>query len=245
MNTNDYISVVLPCYNEGEMIYDNIKKTVEIIQTITERFEIVCVNDGSEDNTEAELLKAEKKYNNVKCISYSKNAGKGHALQVGTAAAKGDYIAFVDSDLELSPIFLKRYLEIMKEQEADAVIGSKLHPESKIDYPKIRKVLSLGYYVLLKILFRLKVKDTQTGLKVFKADIIKEVMPKIIVKGYAFDIEVLAIINRKGYKIVDAPIELVFSRENVRGRIRMKDIWKMFMDTCSIFYRVEVKKVYD
>ena len=88
-------------------------------------------------------------------------------------------------------------------------------------------------------------KDTQTGLKVFKADIIKEVMPKIIVKGYAFDIEVLAIINRKGYKIVDAPIELVFSRGNVRGRIRMKDIWKMFMDTCSIFYRVEVKKVYD
>lgn len=245
MKSSDYISIILPCYNEGEMIYENITKTVNILQDITQQFEVICVNDGSKDNTKEELLRAEKDYKCVKCVSYDKNAGKGHALQVGTNVAQGDYIAFVDSDLELSPMFLKEYLEIMKIKKADVVIGSKMHPQSVIDYPWFRRILSLGYYIILKILFRLNVKDTQTGLKLFKAHVIKEVMPKITVKGYAFDIEVLAIINRKGYKIVDAPIELVFSRGNARGRIRIRDVWKMFADTCSIFYRLKMKKMYD
>ena len=91
-------------------------------------------------------------------------------------------------------------------------LAASMHPESKVDYPAIRRVYSWGYYILLLILFRLNVRDTQTGLKLFKAEVIKPVMRQILVKRFAFDIEVLAIINARGYKITSAPIEVVFHR---------------------------------
>lgn len=242
------ISVIMPCYNEGPNIYDNICKVIDIMKEMNcvfKSFEIICVNDGSLDNTYEEILRAEERFSEVKCVSYEKNVGKGCALQAGTAIAIGEYIAFVDSDLELSPTFLESFYEKMIRENADVVIGSKMHPESIVDYPWYRKFLSLGYFIILKTLFRLNIKDTQTGLKLFKAEVIKSVMPKIVIKSYAFDIEVLVLINQKKYKIIDAPIELVFSRGNVRGRIRIKDIWQMFIDTIGIFYQLSIKKIYD
>ena len=243
MDTEVYLSVVMPCYNEEKNIYNNIKETIQILTEFIDSYEIICVNDGSSDNTLKELRRAECE--SVKVVTYNKNEGKGQALKRGTKVAKGKYIAFVDSDLELSPRFLKHFFEIMYINNADVVIGSKMHPKSKVDYPWYRKILSFGYFILLKILFRLNIKDTQTGLKLFKAEVIQEVMPQILVKKYAFDIEVLSIINKKGLKIVDAPIELVFGRENVRGRIRFKDICGVFVDTIAIFYRLYILKYYD
>lgn len=245
MENTEFISVVMPCYNEGKCIYNNIFKTIDIMKEITSKFEIICVNDGSSDETLEQIKKASEEIDCVKSVSYDENKGKGHALKVGTMKASGDYIAFVDSDLELSPRFLADFLKRMKDNDADVVIGSKMHPESVIDYPFHRKVFSLCYYLLLKMLFRLKIKDTQTGLKLFKADVIKTVMPLIVVNKYAFDIEVLSIINRRGGKIIDAPIELFFSRANIMGRIRFIDIWNMLIDTFGIFYRLNIKKIYD
>ena len=119
-----------------------------------------------------------------------------------------------------------------------------MHPESKVDYPAIRRVYSWGYYILLLILFRLNVRDTQTGLKLFKAEVLKPVMRQILVKRFAFDIEVLAIINARGYKITSAPIEVVFHRASF-GRIGYQDIRNMFVDTLAIFYRLHILHYYD
>lgn len=132
----------------------------------------------------------------------------------------------------------------MQRENADVVIGSKMHPESKVDYPAIRRVYSWGYYILLLLLFRLNVRDTQTGLKLFKAEVIKPVMRQILVKRFAFDIEVLAIINARGYKIISAPIEVVFHRASF-GRIGYQDIRNMFVDTLAIFYRLYILHYYD
>lgn len=239
------LSLVAPCYNEGAKIYENLLKMSKEISKFSKNYEIICVNDGSEDNSEEEIKKACKKDKNIKCISYKINKGKGNALKVGTKEATGFYIAFIDSDLELPPKYLKQYLEIMNKEAADVVIASKMHKDSKLNYPKRRKILSFGYYMLLKILFKLKNKDTQTGLKLFKANVIKQVMSIVETKGFSFDIEVLSIINRLGYKIVDAPIELNFTRGHSMGRIKVKDIFYMFFDTVDIYYKLRIKKYYD
>lgn len=155
-----------------------------------------------------------------------------------------DYIAFCDADLDLAPEQLADFIDRMQRENADVVIGSKMHPESKVDYPAIRRVYSWGYYILLLILFRLNVRDTQTGLKLFKAEVLKPVMRQILVKRFAFDIEVLAIINARGYKITSAPIEVVFHRASF-GRIGYQDIRNMFVDTLAIFYRLHILHYYD
>lgn len=239
------VSVVMPGYNEGQFIYKNLLATVEIMEGISNDFEIIFVNDGSADDTLDKANMAAAQCDRIKVYSYPENRGKGNALKAGVEKATGDYIAFLDSDLELHPSQLLMFYNRLLQSEADVVIGSKLHPESKTSYPLRRRIISTGYYIGLRVLFRLNVRDTQTGLKLFKAEIIKPVMQTILVKKFAYDIEVLAIINRLGCRIVEAPIVLSFSRGQKWGRIRLNDIFDVLTDTLAIFYRMYILKYYD
>lgn len=162
------LSVVMPAYNEGTHITDNLLETSRVLSGFVKRYEIIAVDDGSADNTAECIHRAEMQDTHIRGISYQPNGGKGHAIRTGIAAAEGRYIAFLDSDLELPPILLKRFLKDMKEQNADIVIGSKLHPESKLHYPMLRRIMSYGYYLMLKMMFHLNTHDTQTGIKLFK-----------------------------------------------------------------------------
>ena len=239
------LSVVMPAYNEGDKIYTNAIKVSQVISDFEEAYEIVVVNDGSTDNTKKETLRASETDSHIRLVSYKKNGGKGKAIHQGVNAALGKYIAFLDADLDLPPEQLKGYVEALEKDEADVVIGSKMHKESRLDYPWIRKVMSLGYYCLLRLLFHMKIKDTQTGIKVFKAETIKPVISLVKTKGFAYDIEILAAVNRRGYRIKEMPVELVFTRGNGMGRIHISDILKMFCDTFKIFGRLVFKKYYD
>lgn len=239
------LTIVMPCYNEEKHIKENLIKTRKIISKEIKNFEIICVDDGSTDNSWQEIKKASKLIKELKIFHYSKNMGKGYALQAGTELANSEYTAFLDSDLELNPKFILDYLKLATETGADAVIASKMHKDSNINYPFTRKIFSYSYYIFLKILFKLNIKDTQTGLKLFKTQTIKDAMSKVLVKKYAFDIEVLAIINNNKGLIVDAPIDLIFTREHAMGRIKIKDIFCMFKDTLAIFYRLKILKYYD
>ena len=124
----------------------------------------------------------------------------------------------------------------MKAEDADIVIGSKLHPESKLDYPMPRRVMSYTYYIMLKLLFHLGIHDTQTGIKLFKAEVIKPIAENLSISGYAFDIEILVAAHKQGYVISEAPIVLNYSRDDSANgrRIQIKDIWKVFTDTVAI-----------
>lgn len=239
------LSVIVPCYNEGNKIYKNLLLLEKVLKKSINYFEIIAVNDGSKDNTKDEIKRASTKSKCIKLVSYDKNKGKGNALKYGTSLSDGDLVAFIDGDLELSPEYILKYIDLLYINNADVVIASKMHKDSIIKYPFRRKILSIGYFIILKILFRLGVKDTQTGLKVFKGNLIRLIMKNTETKGFSFDIEVLAMINRYGYKIIDAPINLNFTREHAMGRIKIKDILKMFCDTLKIFINLSILKKYD
>lgn len=238
------LSVVMPAYNEGDNIFNNIQKVSTALRGFTDKFEIIIVNDGSKDNTKEEVKRAIQLDDKVRLVSYKTNGGKGKAIKEGVKAAKGQYIAFLDSDLDLPPEQLEAYVAQISNGNADVVIGSKMHKDSKIDYPAVRKIISFGYYCMLKVLFRLNVKDTQTGIKVFKSEALKPVIELIKTEGFAYDIEILVAVNCRKYRIKEMPVELVFRRGNGMGRITIKDIFKAFKDTFSIFYRAQIKKYY-
>lgn len=234
------LSLIVPAHNEESIIYNNSLEMCRLLNSFVNEFEIIIVDDGSEDSTYDEAMKASKADKHIKVLK-TKWGGKGNALKNGTVLAIGDYIAFCDADLDISPIQLKYFFDVMINEKSDVVIGSKMHKDSIVDYPFIRKVYSYCYYILLCILFNLKLKDTQTGLKLFKASIIKEVMSKVETKGFAFDIEMLTLINDEGYKISSAPVEIVFHRKAL-GRIGVNEIYNMIVDTFKIFYKLRIKK---
>ena len=244
------LSIVMPAYNEEALIYNSIMQTLSIVEQFAPDMEIIAVNDGSKDKTKQEIERAIRddakqphpvvpgmrvSGTRIKLVTSNKNRGKGNAIISGISQAEGDYIAFVDADLELNPAQLG----------SDVVIGCKFHKDSELHYPFVRKVISLGYYMMLLVLFHLNVRDTQTGLKVFKAEAVKPVAHLVRTSGFAYDIELLVAVHRRGFKIEQMPVKVVYVRDKNTRRIGMSDIVKAFRDTWAIFYRVYFKHYYD
>jgi glycosyltransferase involved in cell wall biosynthesis len=239
------ISVVMPAYNEAEHIVQNLLATVEALAATGDDFEVIVVDDGSLDKTYLEAAKLLSSHpERVRVVHYQVNQGKGNALMWGTRFARGQYVAFLDADMDLHPSQLTVFFEIMRVEHADAVIGSKRHPLSKVEYPRRRRIYSAVYYGLVKLFFGLPVKDTQTGIKLFRHELLDRVFPRVLAKRFAFDIEVLANAHRMGYKIVDAPVELEFKRGTF-ARICIKDVFNIMRDTAAIFYRMHILRYYD
>ncbi len=237
------LSVIIPAYNESERIINSLTECLKVFNAFGLPFELIIVNDGSTDGT-AKLIRCfARGHKQVKLVSYRRNKGKGHALRYAFKYATMDLVTFVDADLELHPEQLKGFIKLMNQTRADIVVGSKRHPDSELIYPWFRKFLSDGYYLFNRLLFNLPVKDSQAGLKLFKKKVLDKVFPKIIVKGYAFDLELLVVANKFGYRIVEAPINLKFAR--FKNRIGFKAIRNIFIDTLGILYRLRVLKYYD
>ncbi|HZO95327.1 MAG TPA: glycosyltransferase [Candidatus Baltobacteraceae bacterium] len=233
------LSVVMPAYNESKFIVSNIIETVETLTAFGYDFEIIVVDDGSPDATHLAAAVAKSKAPEVvRVVRYDQNRGKGHALLCGVSYARGDVVAFLDADMDLHPRQLPVLLGVMQAQSADAVVGSKLHPASVVNYPRIRRVVSYGYYLLVRLLFGLPVRDTQTGIKLFKRAVLERVAALSRSEKFAFDVELLCLVHMFGYRVVDAPITLTFQRRF--GRIRMRDVVAIFGETMRIFVRLRL-----
>jgi len=238
------ISVIIPAYNEGDNISNTIEETIRVFEEVGNKYEIIVVDDGSDDDTFLKAKKAKDNNNCVKVIRCSDtNMGKGFAIKSGFKHVSGDLVVFMDADLDLHPEQIRILFKHLKEKEADVVIGSKRHPDSEVYYPWYRKIMSDVYYFLILILFNLPVKDTQTGLKIFRFEPLKEAFEKILVKRFAFDLELLLIINKLGYRIVDAPVKLVFKPKKFRS-VGLKAIYDVLWNTAAIFYRLYILKYY-
>src|SRR5579871_6658867 len=238
------LSILMPAYNEAHSIAANVCETVETMHALGLDFEIVVIDDGSLDGTDAAASNALLKWpDHVRVVRCSRNEGKGNALICGATYSRGDYVAFLDADMDLHPEQLASFFAIMNARNADAVIGSKFHPDSKVDYPFLRRIYSFFYYMLVRTLFGLPVRDTQTGIKLFRRPVLDRVLPRILVKRFAFDLELLANVHHFGYRIVEAPVSVNFQR--VCSRLRLPAVWNVFLDTLAIFYRMRILRYYD
>lgn len=236
------ISVIMPAHNEAIMIKANVRLTIETLKSFETDFEIILIDDGSNDDTWSKINELAKEFSNIKVTRNMQNYGKGRAIKKGFRLADGHYIVFLDSDIDLHPAQLDTFFDIMRFDNADVVIGSKRHPNSVLNYPLHRKIVSTIYFFLIKIMFGLPIRDTQTGLKLFKMEVLKRVFPKILVKAFAFDLEILANAHRLGYKIAEAPIHI--NTQSKFDRIRIRDMIDTGIDTLAIFYRMRFRRSY-
>ncbi|MEM5829585.1 MAG: glycosyltransferase family 2 protein [Candidatus Aenigmatarchaeota archaeon] len=236
------LSVIVPAWNEGRIIFKSIREIEKVLDASGLDYEIIVIDDGSSDNTYDEAIKAARGDRRVRVIR-KENGGKGSALKYGFNFCSGKLITFIDADLDLHPKQIPLFIDFMKKYGADVVVGSKRHPLSKIDYPLHRRILSYGYQLITKFLFNLSVRDTQAGLKLFKYKVLKEVFPRVLCKKYAFDLELLVNANHRGFRIVEAPVELHFQR--IGSRVKVRDVMRIVLDTAAIFYRLKILRYYD
>ena len=237
------LSVIVPAYNCKTIVKDLsfIKTHLDLLNR---PYEILCVVDGLVSNRDKTFEKAKKaRGSNVKVYFYKPNRGKGYAVRFGMARARGGTIAFIDAGSDLHAKGIGMALEHMKWYEADIVVGSKRHKASRVDYPLKRKVLSFIVQRVTRFFFGLNVSDTQTGLKVFKREVLVQVLPRLLVKRWAFDLEILAVANRLGYRrIYESPVELTY---NFASNVKLSSARNFAVDYLAILYRTYLLRYYD
>jgi dolichyl-phosphate beta-glucosyltransferase len=225
---NKKISVVIPCFNEGRTIYQNIQEINRYLEKNIAAYEIIAVNDGSRDNTLEELQKIQKEVP-LKIISHLQNEGKGKVVRDGILMSQNELVMFLDADLAIPIEELEKFLVEM-DRGYDLVIASRFVPGLKVLCPVLwyRKIMEKVFRLLrMAILNNWKVQDTQCGFKVFRASVARKIFPMSTVKRFAFDAEIIFIAKKFGYSIKELPVIL---QNPERSHIRL------FRDPVNMFF---------
>lgn len=209
------VSVVVPAYNESASIQESLARIDSVISETGRDYEIIVVSDGSTDNT-AELVLATK-LPKVRLVLNERNRGKGFTLRHGFSEATLPLVVFIDGDLDLNPSVVPAYLDRLDNDEADVIIGSKMHPASKIDYPRSRKIASRLFSFATRVITGLKISDTQTGLKAMQREKVASSIARCDSDGFSFDLEFLAQVTDSHGRISDAPVILDFDFTSTIG----------------------------
>ncbi len=250
---NDGLSVIMPLYHLAAQAEKNLLDVADLFERHGVKTELVPVDDGSGDGTDEVLARfsgsefrgedrrafSHVTFNPVVC---RKNGGKGAALRAGFVASTGRYVMLLDGDLDIHPKQTPYFFEEMVVKAADIVVGSKRHPRSVVQYPWHRRIVSACYFTFVRMFFGLKVTDTQTGMKLFKRDVLGYALERMLVKTYAFDLELLSIAVQRGAKLAEAPVVIKFGEKF--GALKTNTVYSMLMDTLAVFYRLRILDYY-
>lgn len=236
------LTVVLPAYNEAESIQETVRGLAAALSELGDGYEIVVVDDGSEDATLAALRTLAEEFPTVGYVASERNHGKGHAIRQGCRAAEGDFVLLLDADGDLDPGLLETFFQRAHRTDADVVIGSKRHPDSEVSYPLSRRVMSKGYAGMVKLLLGLDVSDTQVGMKLLRAEAVESVMPLLLVDGYAIDVELLAVARAQGFDIAEAPVTLEFGGDS---GVDWPSVARIVRDTLGVCCRQHLFGTYE
>jgi len=235
-----HLSLIVPVFGGSPYICDNVRTIASTLESFDRPFEILVVADGCDESA---LAAAAIEDERVRCLCYEQNHGKGYAITYGIAHARGRLIGWLDADLDIAPDVIVEAARRFDEESIDAVLGSKRHPDSAVHYPRKRRFFSWGYQRLVRLLFRVDVRDTQVGAKVFRREMLATVAPLLLIKRYAFDLEVLAVGAEFGFdRFREVPIELAY-RFTGSG-INSRAVRLMFVDTLAIAYRIHLRHWY-
>lgn len=208
------ITIVIPAYRAAHKISPTLEALRTILDGCQSPYEIIVVIDGEVDDTQKKV--DEFGSERVRIIKNELNMGKGNALRKGILAADGrDYIGYVDADLDIDPKSLVMALDKLEScKSLGLVAGSKLHPDSTVQYPPFRKIQSKFFANFVSEMFDLDLKDTQSGLKLGRSGLMKAAAVETKSNGFIFDLELLAHLQAKQCVFDSVPIALNYQFES-------------------------------
>lgn len=243
LDSSKCVSVIIPAYNLEHVIMKTISKVKNTLDSLGYRYEIIIVDDGSTDNTYDRVKGMVGNHDNgiVRVYKLTRNRGKGFALLYGFLKSKCESIVFFDGDLDIPVFQIPVLLKALEHPDVDVVVTSKWHSLSRTIAIPTRMILSKVFSILVKVLLGIRIKDTQTGAKALRRRVLEVVMPKLLVKRYAFDAELLAAAQANGFNIVEVPSVYPIK---LTSKFKPKEIFHMLLDLLATSYRLKIRKWY-
>jgi dolichyl-phosphate beta-glucosyltransferase len=227
------LSLVIPAYNEQDLIISTLEELIQFLETRIPKFEILVVDDGSQDKTTEIVQQYSLGQPRVRLLAQHSNLGKGCAIQRGVLESKGKYIIFVDADLPYNLDAIDSILAALS-GDHDLAIGSRHLEGSEVrDIPLLRYIAGQVFSVLVGILMFPGIHDTQCGMKGFRAEAAREIFKRLTIQKFGFDVEVLYIARKLKYSILPVPVKMTGFRYDSRINV-LRDSGRMFLDLFTI-----------
>lgn len=236
------VTLIIPMYNESAILRDTVARvTAYMKETFGKDYEIIFVDDGSIDGS-ADIVR-ECGDAATRVLRYGQNRGKGCAVRLGMLAALGRIIVFTDCDLAYGTAVIGEMAEYMKNHpEHGAVIGSRaLHPDGYEGYTLARRLVSHVYRLVLRLFFGLRLSDSQSGIKAFRAAAAQEIFTRAQVDRFAFDFEAIMIGGVREVSFGEMPVKIINNRTGGKVHI-LRDSIRMLRDLFRIKKRVRKMK---
>ena len=233
MTESPKISVLVPCYNEETIIEATADRLLGDLPHCSERFEIVFCDDGSTDDTWQILQILEKQHEQIKAVGYKQNRGAGYAFREALKYAKGEYLIHMDADLAMDP---REVCMMVREQlrSNDIAIGSR-YKGTKPDYPLRRRIPSLVYSALYRMLLKLPLRDAMSGFFGFRRQLLEHI-PPLTMDGFEVYLELFVKARAMGYSLVELPIK--FSHKIDSGEVSvLTHAPRQFINTIMVWKR--------
>ncbi len=225
------ISVVIPAFNEERRIGSLLEAFETHCRQSSKRYEIVVVNDGSRDGTQAVLERFAARFRAFLIVKEPRNRGKGAAVRDGMLKASGAIRLFMDADGSYAPSEIEKHLPLFREGY-DVVIGSRFVEESPYRDAFARRVMrSFFRFLVSSVLFK-GIRDTQCGFKLFTANAANLIFTRSRLRGFGFDLEVLFLAFKKGLAVKEASVRCL-PREGSKVNL-LRDSVRLFYEIFEI-----------
>ena len=204
-----HLSVVIPAYNEEQRIGRTLAETLDYLDAQSYTSEVIVVDDGSRDGTEAVALSfSSRARGRLRLLKNPGNRGKGYSVRNGMLHADGEILLFCDADLSTPPQEIAKVIGPIEENRYDVVFGSRAIDTSLIEkhQSRLREAIGKTGNLILLVLTGLKFKDTQCGFKAFRRAAALASFSLQRIDGFGFDPEVLYIAQKQGWRLLETPV---------------------------------------
>jgi glycosyltransferase involved in cell wall biosynthesis len=236
MQIKESISAFFPCYNDGGTIASMIVLMDRTLRDLeVKEYEIIVIDDGSNDHAREVLNELEKKYPNLRIIFHKKNRGYGGALRSGFAHAKNELIFYTDGDFQYDVTEIKKLLPAMTDK-IDIVNGYKKRRSD----PLHRRIIGRIYHWTVKIFFGIKIRDVDCDFRLIR----KKVMEKITLKenSGAICLEMIKNMQDAGFKFAEIPVSHFFRSYGKSQFFNIKRIFQVATSLLRLWWRLVIKK---
>jgi glycosyltransferase involved in cell wall biosynthesis len=230
------LTLVVPFFNPGPTVRRTVERAAAALGQEGISFQIIAVSDGSTDDSVASL--AGVLPGQLETVPLALNRGKGFAVRTGLARATGVFVGFIDADGDIPPEVLPDFVVAARNTGADICFGSKSHPQAHVEVPPVRRLSSWAYRWVVRVLFQLSVRDTQTGVKIMRDEVARAVLPHLVEDRFVLDVELFVVAQRLGYRhFVELPIPM---NGRYRSTVSARSALVIMADTLKVFWRLKV-----
>jgi len=231
VNEELHLSIVIPAYNEQDRLPATLERLANFLAQQSYSAEVIVVDDGSTDATREVVKTAMERYPFLGLIC-APHRGKGHTVRQGMLAARGRYVIFCDADLSMPPELINAFPHALEDQAQVAIATREGVGSRRIGEPGYRHVMGRVFNLIVQLLAVRGFRDTQCGFKGFTRESARAIFTRQKIDGFGFDVEVLYLARKLGYRVVEIPIDWYYQPSSRVDPLR--DTMRMFRDVLQV-----------